>query len=120
MKNCRFHCHSPARRARPFFKMLQPPSQGFQGGYTPQEIKKAYGFPADAGAGAGQTIAVVAASGQPNISSDLGVFSRYFGLPEAEITVEQIGQHPPHRTRTGRWRSLWTWNGHMPWPRGPG
>ena len=93
MKNCRCHCRPPARRARPFIKMPQPPSQGFQGRYTPQEIKKAYGFSSGAD-GSGQTIAVVAASGQPNIASDLSIFSRYFGLPEAEVTVEQIGQAP--------------------------
>jgi subtilase family serine protease len=57
-------------------------------GLTPAEVRHAYGFdaiPALAGdynsAGAGQAIAIVMAGHDPNIASDLGVFSQQFGLP---------------------------------------
>jgi hypothetical protein len=41
-------------------------------------------------AGPGQTIVIVSAFDDPNISSDLNVFDAEFGLPDAEIT--QVGQ----------------------------
>jgi subtilase family serine protease len=57
-------------------------------GFTPAQIRRAYGFdnvtfgdgtiPGD---GAGQTIAIVDAYNQPNISSDLSVFNQTFALP---------------------------------------
>lgn len=57
-------------------------------GYTPAQIRKAYGFdqatfangtiPAD---GRGQTIAIVDAFDSPSIKSDLSVFDAQFGLP---------------------------------------
>ena len=57
-------------------------------GYTPSQIAQAYNFndisfsnssvKAD---GAGQTIAIVDAFNDPNITSDLGVFDSQFGLP---------------------------------------
>jgi subtilase family serine protease len=66
-------------------------------GLTPAEVRHAYGFdqiPALAGnynsAGAGQTIAIVMAGHNPNIASDLHVFSQTFGLPDA--TFVQLNQ----------------------------
>src|SRR5665213_1486617 len=49
------------------------PSQG----YTPGQIRQAYGFSA-----ASQPVAVVAAYDDPNIVSDLHVFDQAFGLPD--------------------------------------
>jgi subtilase family serine protease len=54
---------------------------GPAGGYTPTEIKKAYGYPTRLTAGRGQTIAIVSAFDAPTIEADLGVFSAQFGLP---------------------------------------
>src|SRR4051794_9246952 len=56
-------------------------------GYTPAEIRKAYGFDQVSfsgvtGDGAGQTIAIVAAYDNPNIASDLSVFDKRFSLPD--------------------------------------
>jgi hypothetical protein len=63
-------------------------------GYTPAEIRKAYGFDqvtfgngTIAADGAGQTIAIVDAFNDPNIVSDLNVFSTRFGLPAVDLTV---------------------------------
>src|SRR5436853_3218608 len=57
-------------------------------GYTPAQIRKAYGFdqfsfngtsvPAD---GSGQTICIVDPFNDPNVKSDLEVFDAQFGLP---------------------------------------
>src|SRR4051812_6364549 len=56
-------------------------------GYTPSQIRKAYGFdkvaldgtvPAD---GRGQTIAIVNAFNHPHIADDLAVFDQEFGIP---------------------------------------
>jgi subtilase family serine protease len=49
-------------------------------GYSPAQIQQAYGFPS-AYQGAGETIAILDAGDDPNIESDLGVFSAQFGLP---------------------------------------
>jgi hypothetical protein len=49
-------------------------------GYTPAQIKAAYGFTGLSETGAGQTIAIIDAYNDPNIASDLGVFDSEFGL----------------------------------------
>jgi subtilase family serine protease len=62
-------------------------------GYTPAEIKSAYGissisFSGVTGTGAGQTIAIVDAYSDANIASDLAVFDKEFGLATASLTQE--------------------------------
>ncbi len=71
-------------------------------GYTPEQIRDAYGFDEIAfnnetvvGDGAGQTIAIVVAYSNPRIESDLNVFSKTFGLPDAKL--ERVSQ-----TKNGR------------------
>lgn len=54
-----------------------PPSSAF----TPAVIRHAYGFDLVPNQGAGQTIGVIDAYDDPNIESDLAVFSTQFGLP---------------------------------------
>jgi subtilase family serine protease len=49
-------------------------------GFSPAQIKQAYGFPANQ-QGAGQVIAIVDAFDDPNIEADLATFSTQFGLP---------------------------------------
>jgi hypothetical protein len=61
-------------------------------GYTPAQIKAAYGFNAISGDGTGQTIAIVDAFDDPNIQADLNSFSAKYGLPTTTITkVSQTG-----------------------------
>src|SRR6476469_6583769 len=62
-------------------------------GYTPEQIKKAYGFNSISGDGTGQTIAIVDAFNDPNIASDLKTFDRQFGLkdPPSLKVVNQSG-----------------------------
>ena len=63
-------------------------------GYTPAEISQAYGFSSVtlgsstvAANGAGQTIAIIDAYNDPNITSDLSVFDSEFDLPSASLKV---------------------------------
>ncbi len=69
-------------------------------GYTPAQIRKAYGFDkvsfgsgSSTGDGSGQTIAIVDAYNDPNIVSDLAVFDKQFGLaaPTSFQIVSQTG-----------------------------
>ena len=54
-----------------------PPTSAF----TPTQVRHAYGFDQIANQGAGQVIGIVDAYDDPNVQSDLGVFSAQFGLP---------------------------------------
>lgn len=56
-------------------------------GLTPAQIKKAYGFDQLSGDGSGQTIAIVDAYNDPNISSDLSTFSKQFSLANPNLSV---------------------------------
>ncbi len=61
-------------------------------GYTPAQIKAAYGFntvsfSGVSGTGAGQTIAIIDAYNDPNIASDLHVFDQEFGISDPKLTV---------------------------------
>src|SRR5947207_11601115 len=56
-------------------------------GLSPQQIKKAYGFDQLSGDGSGQTIAIVDAYNDPNISSDLKNFSKRFSLANPNLSV---------------------------------
>src|SRR5947209_4811195 len=61
-------------------------------GYTPAQIKQAYGFNAISGDGTGQTIAIVDAFDDPNIQADLDAFSAKYGLASTTVTkVSQTG-----------------------------
>jgi subtilase family serine protease len=50
-------------------------------GYTPQQMRHAYGVDQIANQGAGQIIGIVDAYDYPSVESDLGVFTSQFGLP---------------------------------------
>jgi subtilase family serine protease len=54
---------------------------GTPAGYSPAQIRHAYGIDQLASNGTGQTIAIVDAYDDPNIVSDLNKFSTQFGLP---------------------------------------
>ena len=68
------------RRVRPLTQVT-PRATSSPTGLTPAKVKAAYSFPTSAGAGAGETVAVVVAYDHPRIESDLNVFSKKFGLP---------------------------------------
>src|SRR5262249_53291884 len=61
-------------------------------GYTPAQIRHAYGFDQIPLNGAGQTIAIVDAYDDPNIAGDLHAFDQQFGLADPVLTkVNQSG-----------------------------
>ena len=56
-------------------------------GLYPAQIRKAYGIDKLAGNGAGKTIAIIDAYGDPNMATDIASFDTQFGLPAASITT---------------------------------
>ena len=76
--------------------------QGPDGGYTPAQVRKAYGYDSVlvggvTGDGTGQTVAIVDAFDQPNMASDLHAFDQLYGLPDPPsfTKVNQNGQAGP-------------------------
>src|ERR1700722_2877347 len=66
--------HRPYHR-KPGTDSTTPP------GYTPQQMRHAYGIDQIANQGAGQVIGIVDAFDYPSVEADLGVFTSQFGLP---------------------------------------
>jgi subtilase family serine protease len=54
--------------------------------YTPQELATAYDVPSKL-TGAGQTIVIIDAFGDPNVTQDAQVFDTAFGLPDLNLNV---------------------------------
>lgn len=54
-------------------------------GYTPQQVRHAYGIDQIANQGAGQIIGIVDAYDYPEVESDLAVFDATFGLPACTV-----------------------------------
>jgi subtilase family serine protease len=70
-------------------------------GYTPQQMRHAYGLDQIANQGAGQIIGIVDGFDYPSVESDLGVFTSQFGLPACTkangclTVVYATGTKPP-------------------------
>src|SRR5262249_40923532 len=65
-------------------------------GYTPQQIRAAYGVPPNAD-GAGQTVAVIDAFASPTIQKDLDAWSAARGIPSTKINqvvAPGVYKHP--------------------------
>ena len=63
-------------------------------GYSPAQLRKAYGVDQISGTGAGITIAIVDAYGSPTIQSDLNYFDTTFSLPAISISIAQPAGTP--------------------------
>jgi subtilase family serine protease len=72
---------APRNHARPPHRVQIDGITDSAHGFSPAQIKKAYGFDRIANQGGGQTIAIVDAYDNPNAEADLAVFSAQFGLP---------------------------------------
>ena len=80
-------------------------------GYTPAQIRAAYGFSnlsfgSTSANGAGQTIAIIDAYNDPNISSDLAAFDAAFGIaapPSFKVVNQNGGSTLPSADSTGGW-----------------
>jgi len=68
-------------------KLVADASSSPAGGYTPAELRQAYGFGSVSGTGAGQTIAIIDAYNDPDIASDLNTFDSEFDLASASLKV---------------------------------
>lgn len=73
--------------ARPPVHLKGNATSTYQSGYSPSQIRTAYGLTQVSFTGAGQTIAIVDAYGSPTIANDLQVFDNQFGLPAASLTI---------------------------------
>jgi hypothetical protein len=71
----------------PRHKLIAPFSSSGPTGYTPQQLRHAYGFDQLSTTGAGQIIAIVDAYGSPTIQADLNTFCTAFGIPSTTIQV---------------------------------
>jgi subtilase family serine protease len=56
-------------------------------GYSPAQVRHAYGFDTLSATGTGQTIALVEAYGDPSIQTDLNTFCSKFGIPSTTVTI---------------------------------
>src|SRR5436190_16817969 len=56
-------------------------------GYSPGQIRHAYGFDQLSSTGYGQTIAIVDAYGSPTIQNDLNIFCAKFGLRSQSLQI---------------------------------
>ncbi|MBX5465371.1 MAG: S53 family peptidase [Clostridia bacterium] len=79
--------HKPEWVATPPFRVRGAATSTYQNGYSPAQIRQAYGFDRVAADGSGQTIAIVDAYGSPSIQNDLAVFDSQFNLPPANLTI---------------------------------
>jgi len=72
-------------------------------GWNPHDLQSAYKLPSST-RGEGQTVAVVDAYDNPNVSSDLGVYRSTFGLPTANFTkYNQEGQTSGYPQGSPEW-----------------
>ncbi|HLN28480.1 MAG TPA: S8 family serine peptidase [Gemmataceae bacterium] len=64
--------------------------------YTPAQMRTAYGLNLLSNKGQGTTVAIVDAYNDPNITSDLSLFSSYFSLPQ----MNGVGSNPTFQILT--------------------
>lgn len=77
--------------AVPMIKIKPNTTTSYPTGYSPAKLRTAYGLDKISGTGAGQTIALINAYGNPNMASDLTTFDNYYGLSTANLTVHKMG-----------------------------
>jgi subtilase family serine protease len=63
-------------------------------GYSPAQIRKAYGIDQLASTGAGKTIGIIVGYGSPTIQEDLQTFDQQFSLPSANLSIAYTGGMP--------------------------
>jgi hypothetical protein len=70
---------------------VKPLAAGGAAPYSPSQLATAYGFNKVSNQGSGQTIYIVDAYNDPNISKDLTTFDTQWGLPNPSFTVHKMG-----------------------------
>lgn len=89
------HAHPYCKKKIPF-KKKNSVAANYQGGYTPYQIKKAYGIDKIPSTGKGSKIAIIVAYGSATIEKDLNVFSNQFNLAKAKLQVAYPEGKPDH------------------------
>jgi subtilase family serine protease len=79
----------PGHARPPLHVNAGKPSKGSKptapAGYSPAQVRHAYGFDALTATGTGQTIALIEAYGDPSIQTELNTFCSTFGIPSATV-----------------------------------
>ena len=84
-----FSVTSPTKSVSPYAATAFTPD-----GYSPAQIRAAYGLTVTNTTAAGQTIALIVAYGSPTLLSDVNVYSAQFGLPQMTTSTLQIVTMP--------------------------
>jgi hypothetical protein len=100
--SCQAVAAVPAAASAPHAQRAVTAPQGFPrgpaGGYTPADLASAYGFNPSHG-GTGQTIALIDAGNDPNLSADLAAFDSRYGIAaetaQSFRIVNQQGRSAP-------------------------
>jgi hypothetical protein len=87
-------------------KPMASPATTIGGPYSPSQISAAYGFNKISNQGSGQTIYIVDAYNDPNISKDLATFDTQWGLPAPSFTVHKMSNHIRNSVSWGLEESL--------------
>jgi hypothetical protein len=86
--------HHPIHIRGGVHKGIHPDSSPGESGYTPAQIRHAYGIDQLSNTGAGQTIAIIDAYGSPTIQNDLAAFDHEYNLPAASLTIAYPNGEP--------------------------
>jgi len=90
----------------PLHIALKPFASSGPTGYTPQQLRHAYGFDQLGATGSGQIIAIVDAYGSPTIQSDLDTFCAAFGIASTTVLVYNPQGQPAVNSGWGSETSL--------------
>jgi len=87
-----WQAHHPIHIRGGVHKGIHPALSSSGGGYTPAQIRHAYGIDQLSNTGAGQTIAIIEAYGGPTISADLTAFDNEYRLSAPpNLTIHSLG-----------------------------
>jgi len=86
--------NTPLGTMHPPIRIKDGATATYQSGYTPAQIRDAYGVNSLSATGAGQTIAIVDAYGSPTLQNDIGVFDAQFGLAAPNLTIAYPNGQP--------------------------
>lgn len=84
--------HAPRHR---LISPLGSPGSPVGNGFTPQQLRHAYGFDQLAATGQGQIIAIVDAFGNPSVQADLDIFCAAFNIPSTALDIYYPQGLPP-------------------------
>jgi hypothetical protein len=87
-------------------KVAHPNAANGAAPFSPQQLQQAYGINSVSNQGAGQTIYIIDAFNDPNISRDLQTFDAQWGLPNPTLTVHKMSSRIRNSASWGLEESL--------------